>query len=215
MASGDERQPLLVKNIIGNTTVIRPTTQRQIACAAILVAEMFERVACFGLSGNLVFMLSAEPFCWMSSLATTAELVFTAMMYVTGLFGGWISDSYLGRYPTIIIGYIIYSLGYLYLPVLTWYSQYTYTPNISAIFIEGTPCNSTWENDCTPPFCNKSFDGSSNCSVSLFISIILIAIGAGIVRTNLAPFGGDQVRYLHYVLLGYDCNVGPRHTAMS
>lgn len=194
MSSGDERRPLLIRHALGRTTVLKASSQRIIACTAVLVAEMFERVACFGILGTLVFFLSTEPFCWNSSLATTAELLFTAVMYVTGLFGGWVSDSYLGRFPTILIGYGIYILGYVFLPILTYYSRNTYTPNITAPLWEGTPCNYTWNDDTSPPFCNTSIDLIANCDVILFGSIVLIAVGAGVVRTNLAPFGGDQVR---------------------
>ena len=196
MASDDERQPLLLQSISGHMTVVRPSTQRKIACAAVLVAEMFERVACFGLSGTLVLFLTKEPLCWWIWLAPSVEILFNAVMYATGLFGGWLSDSYLGRYPTIIIGYSVYIIGYLYLPLLTYYTQYAYPPNCTISYKEGTPCNSTWHPDMQPPFCNTSYDGKhSTCSITICISIVLIAIGAGIVRTNLAPFGGDQVSF--------------------
>ena len=191
-----ERTPLLLRPVGRRTALVRPSTQRKLACAAVLLAEMFERVACYSLSGTLVFFLTKAPFCWDSPLATSLELIFTAVMYVTGLFGGWISDSYLGRYSTIIIGYIIYLIGYIYMPILAFYSEHAPSCMYAKPLPEGTPCNSTWDVDFTPPFCSSEVDDKTTCVASLIPFTIFIAIGAGVVRTNLAPFGGDQVRSL-------------------
>lgn len=194
LSSEDERQPLILSGVTHRQKAfIRPSAQRKIACIAILVAEAFERLACYSVTGNLVFFLSKQPLCWNNYMAATAVLVFTAIMYITGLFGGWISDSYLGRYTTIIVGYVIYGIGYVYLPILTYSSQDSFKPQLSGLR-EGTPCNSTWKSDHVPLFCSSEAGGAFNCTVPIFLSLILIGIGAGVVRTNLAPFGGDQVR---------------------
>ena len=187
-----ERTPLLLRPVGRRTALVRPSTQRKLACAAVLLAEMFERVACYSLSGTLVFFLTKAPFCWDSPLATSLELIFTAVMYVTGLFGGWISDSYLGRYSTIIIGYIIYLVGYIYMPILAYWPE---DPSCSYIepIAGSTPCNCSWTTNSTPLFCNAKVDGEAACSTPLYIFLILIAIGAGMVNVNLPPFGGDQV----------------------
>lgn len=187
-----ERTPLL-KSVTEKAALVKPSTRRKIACCTILLSEAFERLACYSVAGNLVFFLSKEPLCWASPLATATELIFTAVMYIIGLFAGWVSDSYFGRYATINSGFLIYLLGYAFLPVLTQYTQNTINPTEVAIISEGTPCNSSWSWK-TPFFCDVSYDkDDAQCSLSLYISLILIAIGAGVVRTNLAPFGGDQV----------------------
>ncbi|XP_067928099.1 solute carrier family 15 member 4-like [Watersipora subatra] len=187
MALDGERLPLL-----GNFTVTRPSHQRKIACTMVLLAEMFERMACYSLSGNLIYFLTKEPLCWSSWISTTAVLVYTAVMYITGLFGGWISDSYLGRYHMIVIGYVIYVVGYAYLPLLTNYTrerEKQYTPIETRN--DSTSCNTTWPTGKPPFFCVSD---QSPCSITFFIFITVIGIGAGVVRTNLAPFGGDQAR---------------------
>ena len=185
-----ERTPLLGRQ----PRRLTESTQRKLACAAVLIAEMLERVACYSLSGTLVFFLTKAPLCWDSSPATAIELIFTAVMYTTGLFGGWVSDSYLGRYPTIIGGYLIYFFGYWYMPTLAYYSHQVHPHKYIQPIPEGTPCNSTWN---TPRFCSQDIDGDTACSASLIPFVIFIAIGAGVVRTNLAPFGGDQVGFNH------------------
>ena len=185
----EELQPLLPQTI-------SPSNRRKKARMVLLAAEMFERLAWFSVSGTLIYFLTKEPLCWSSSLSLTAALVSTAVMYTAGLISGWLSDSYVGRYRLIIIGYIIYILGYWYFPVLAFYSQpsnKTHVPHY-----EGKSCNSSLFTSSNSSFlCHESIDGNlSPCSFSMFWFLILTAIGAGIVNTNLAPFGADQVSVL-------------------
>lgn len=186
--AANERTPLIIPGV--HSVMIQPSRQRKIASYSILFAEGFERIACYSLSGNLVFFLTKQPLCWTMLLSTTAELVFTGVMYAIGLLGGWLSDSYIGRYKTILLGYLIYFVGYLYLPYISYYtSNGTFDGNITR---EGSECDSKWPQDKTPALCFTDPSGN-RCSVLLFVSISVIAMGAGIVRTNLAPFGGEQV----------------------
>ena len=190
--SADERTPLVIP---GTQSVIAPSRQRMLAKAAILFAEGFERIACYSISGNLVFFLTKQPLCWTDPSATAAVLVFTGVMYVIGVIGGWVSDSYIGRYWTILIGYFVYAIGYFYMPYLSYYTSgddiHENRTN------EGTSCDSQWPHP-EPTICASLdlIDPKSTCSVTLFAFITVIAVGAGIVRTNLAPFGGEQVRLL-------------------
>lgn len=197
--SADERTPLIIPGI---RSQIAPSRQRMLARAAILFAEGFERIACYSVSGNLVFFLTKEPLCWPDPSATAAVLVFTGLMYAVGLVGGWLSDSYIGRYWTILLGYAIYFIGYFYMPYIAYWTT-TGDGIHQNSTSEGTACNSPWSFNGEPPPLCSTLDMSnplSVCSVTIFSFITVIAVGAGIVRTNLAPFGGEQViiRYISH-----------------
>lgn len=73
------------------------------------VVEMAERFAFYGLSGNLITYLTdnlGEP------VATAAKIINTwvGVSYVFPLIGGFIADSCLGRFKTIIVSSVIYLL---------------------------------------------------------------------------------------------------------
>ncbi|KAF6022250.1 SLC15A4 [Bugula neritina] len=187
MESGDERAPLLLKK-----TILQPSTQHTLACAAVIAANLLERLAYYSIAGNLVFFLYGEPLCWAISLATVTILVLTAITYYLGLLSGWLSDSYFGRYWIIVTGYIIYIFGYIVFIYVSFYFEKFEIHDFQNVTYEGTSCNSTWQKDTRPPVCA---DGNSpNCLTALYVGVILVAIGAGTVRTNLASFGGDQAR---------------------
>jgi dipeptide/tripeptide permease len=100
--------------------------------------------------------------------------------YISALGFSWISDGRLGRAKTIIIGFTIYSLGYIFI-----------------ILLSDEP---THEKLC--PIHNTT--NSSNLSASGFIdqfciqyilpALILTASGVGAVQANMTVFGAEQVR---------------------
>jgi len=104
----DERAPLLLTR-----TIIQPSTQHTLACVAVIAANFFERLAYFSIAGNLVFFLIKEHLDLPIPLATVTILILTAITSCMGLLSGWLSDSYLDRYLTIVAGYIIYIFGYV------------------------------------------------------------------------------------------------------
>jgi len=192
MESGDERAPLLLKK-----TILQPSTQHTLACVAVIAANLLERLAYYSIAGNLVFFLYGEPLCWKISLATVTILVLTAITYQLGLISGWLSDSYFGRYWIIVTGYIIYIFGYIVFIYVSFYFKNFKIYKPRYVTYEGTSCISAWQNDTRPPVCP---DGNSpKCLAALYVGVILVAIGAGTVRTNLASFGGDQVGCVHLV----------------
>lgn len=193
-ASSAERIPLLQRPVD-----FALTRRTQLACAAVLVAEGLERLCYYSLQGNLVFFLSKAPLCWPISLAVYAQLVLSGVMYVMGLFGGLLSDSYLSRYTVIVLGYVFYLLGYVYLPILGHFASVDTSSNASIIsqfdYHEGTNCNNDGRIMNLFVLCNDTLSWTNGiaCSTSTFVALTLIAVGSGIVRTNLAPFGGFQV----------------------
>jgi len=196
----DERAPLLL-----TWTIIQSSTQDALACATVIAANLFERLAYFSIAGNLVFFLTKEPLCWSITLATVTILVLMAIASCMGLLSGWLSDSYLGRYLTIVAGYSIYIFGYSVFLCVPYYSQNLATSeNVTESY---TLCNATRLKNETPLFCVENDTNPMVCAESepanfltmLYVGVILVGIGAGTVHTNLASFGGDQVSYVHLV----------------
>ena len=169
-------------------------SHQQWACLLILITIALERAAFHSFADNLLFFLMKAPLCWRPSYASTAQLVMAGVMYSIGLLTGWISDSYLGRYGMIILGFVMYVCGYSYLTLIA-----SYLNNISSYtehFTEGSWCVGNIS-ESNLPFCLDSAQFKfSECEISVYIAVVLLALGSGIVRTNLIPFGADQVAYL-------------------
>ena len=207
----EERRPLLTRNQSQNGRIpTRSRCQTQLACGAILFTEIFERIAFYGVIGNLVLFLSASPFTWNSYNAANASMLFTGLCYMTSIFGGWLADSVLGRFKTICLFFIIYIGGYIMMPLLAY----------SHINVQSSPIAPAW---CAGPkgSINSSFYKSppspdsprdqqvwaayvrrmssplnatqETCSWAVYLGLCIMAIGTGAVKANIAPFGADQV----------------------
>mmetsp|Transcript_53490 Transcript_53490/g.93341 ORF Transcript_53490/g.93341 Transcript_53490/m.93341 type:complete len:657 (-) Transcript_53490:348-2318(-) len=76
----------------------------------IIVTEFCERLAYFGFAGSLVLFFQTQ----MNYSNSDADVQYSAwqgVCYVTPLLGGYIADTYLGRYYTILIFISIYLVG--------------------------------------------------------------------------------------------------------
>ncbi|CAG5123012.1 unnamed protein product [Candidula unifasciata] len=146
---------------------------------AILISVVFERMVFYGVVGNLVVFLNLKPFSWKIYHAVCATFFFFGITYIMSLFGGWISDSVLGRFRTILLAYVIYLCGYILLPFLAVSTDTQHTQ--------------------LPPICNTSLGNSNvtmfgeSCAWLIFIILILVAIAAGMLKANICPFGSDQL----------------------
>ncbi|ESO01894.1 hypothetical protein HELRODRAFT_149824, partial [Helobdella robusta] len=162
----------------------------------VLAAEVAERFAFYGLLCNMALFLNSDPLLWASYNAINAILIFTGVSYFMTLLGGWLADSCLGKYKTVILFFLFYVGGYSMWPSLH---------------------NSKLNSDCksrseAPSWCssiahNGSYDNSTiydisydrvslseeRCSWAVFLSLTIIAIGYGGVRVNIVPFGALQV----------------------
>lgn len=90
--------------------------------------------------------------------ATVLYHVFTMMVYFMCIFGGIISDVWLGKFNTILYLSIVYSIGSVIV-------------SLGAI-----------------PVFNISH------SVTLYIGLLLIALGSGGIKPCVSAFGGDQFK---------------------
>ncbi|CAF5178707.1 unnamed protein product, partial [Rotaria sp. Silwood1] len=81
----------------------------------ILLSAGLERLAFYSLAGNLTFFLDSTIIKWRFPHTIIAPLIFLGTSYISALVFSWISDGRLGRAKTIIIGFTIYSIGYIFM----------------------------------------------------------------------------------------------------
>ncbi|CAH1800457.1 unnamed protein product [Owenia fusiformis] len=130
-----ERRPLLNGPNSENSGPHRPRiTKTKLACGAILLTETFERIAFYGIVGNLVLFLNKDPYLWMPYNAVNALAMFTGISYMTSIFGGWIADSTLGKFKTLCIAFLIYAGGYVFFP---WLYPYPNVNNDQTVIVPG------------------------------------------------------------------------------
>ncbi|KAK6914868.1 Proton-dependent oligopeptide transporter family [Dillenia turbinata] len=143
-----------------------------IAIPFIMANDSFEKVASNGLLPNMILYLTRD---YNMELARGTNIIFywSAATNFMPLLGAFISDSFLGRFLTIIFGSIASLLG----TTLFWLTT----------MIPGTK----------PPSCNQS---SQNCVspnaaqlAMLISSFVLMSIGAGGIRPCALAFGADQL----------------------
>jgi peptide/histidine transporter 3/4 len=79
-------------------------------CLSILVVEMCERLCFYSLSGTQKFLLQTL-FGYSNASSSALTNIFSMIVYGSCILGGWIADSYWGRYKTIAVGGSIYAVG--------------------------------------------------------------------------------------------------------
>ena len=79
-------------------------------CLFILVTELCERLAYYGLTGSLTIFFTKE-LGMRSFFATCLTSLFSSLNYVTPLLGAWVADGFCGRYRTIGLFGVVYICG--------------------------------------------------------------------------------------------------------
>lgn len=184
-----ERSPLLDSgNRPSPTSVFQG---RRLACAAILLAESLERVAFYGITSNLVLFLNNSPFYWEGTEATQALLTFMGITYLISPFGGWLADAYLGKFLTIASSLILYLIGMIFFPFISKDSTRIHLCGEETAFpVQPAECmNNTTPTNVTCPW-RRPY-----CDSVIYIGLVLVALGVGTVKSNITPFGADQVKY--------------------
>lgn len=173
-----ERQPLVAGGPRG------PRRWRRTAAAAVLLVEMLERAAFFGVTSNLVLYLNSLNFNWDGEHASRATLLFLGASYLLAPVGGWLADVYLGRFLTISLSLLLYLAATgLLLTTITDDGRRSFCGEMPELPLEPA-CPST----------NCQGSGSSPyCATTLYLVLLLLALAASSVRSNLTSFGADQV----------------------
>lgn len=173
-----ERRPLLAQ---GSRA---PPRWRRTAVAAVLLVQLLERAAFFGVTSNLVLYLNSLNFNWEGEHASRATLLFLGASYLLAPVGGWLADVYLGRFLAISLSLLLYlATTGLLLTVITDDGRRSFCGEMPELPL-GPACPS---GDC------QSFWFSPYCATTLYLVLLLLALAASSVRSNLTSFGADQV----------------------
>ncbi|XP_059657500.1 protein NRT1/ PTR FAMILY 6.3 [Cornus florida] len=149
----------------------RLTTGGWTSAAMILGIEACERLTTLGIAVNLVTYLTATMHLGNASSANTVTN-FLGTSFMLCLFGGFVADTFLGRYLTIAIFTTVQATG---VTILT----------ISTIIPSLRPPKCTIGSEsCTP--------ASGMQLVALYIALYLTALGTGGLKSSVSGLGSDQ-----------------------
>lgn len=147
----------------------RSKTGGWIQAALILVIEICERLSTMGIAVNLVTYLGGTMHL---PSAESANVVtdFMGTSFFLCLLGGFLADSFLGRYLTIAIFAAVQALGTGMLTVTMSLRQLQPPP-------------------CTTNGCQKANGFQMGI---LYLSLYLVALGTGGLKSSVSGFGSDQ-----------------------
>lgn len=194
MSSRDlnESSPLIPSSGAVSRPAVSVFHGRRLACAAILLAESLERVAFYGITSNLVLFLNSSPFFWEGAQASQAPLIFMGVTYLVSPFGGWLADAYLGKFLTIACSLILYLIGMLFFPfIANDSSRNNLCGDEMAFPVQPPECLS---DNVTLPANITCPTRTPYCGTVIYSGLALIALGVGTVKSNITPFGADQVK---------------------
>ncbi|KAG6652324.1 hypothetical protein I3843_06G167300 [Carya illinoinensis] len=144
------------------------------AAGFVLGLQAFEIMAIAAVGNNLITYLINEMH---FSLSKSANIVtnFVGTLFLLALLGGYLSDSYLGSFWTMLIFGFVELSGFILLSVQAHLPQ------------------------LKPPPCNMLSDGEQYCTEAkemkaliFFVALYLVALGSGCVKPNMIAHGGDQ-----------------------
>ncbi|KAJ7372472.1 hypothetical protein OS493_018979 [Desmophyllum pertusum] len=180
-ASEDAHSPLISENndshsagggastisTISNRTMGRG--QMFIVTLCILVTELCERLTFYGVTANLLLFSSSE-LKLAAPWPSTINYLFQGTCYLIPLLGGWLADTYMGRFNTIYGSSLLYVVGTLLLAAVSMRDDM-----FKQILHVETIHNPTMR------------------LVYFVLALVMIAFGTGGIKANVSPFGADQV----------------------
>ncbi|XP_048216355.1 solute carrier family 15 member 3 [Perognathus longimembris pacificus] len=179
-AAEEERRPLLARD--GGAR--GPRGWHRLAGTAVLLVSLLERAAFFGVAANLVLYLNSQDFNWAGEQASRAALVFLGASYLLAPVGGWLADVYLSRHRAVVLSLLLYlAASGLLLATAIPDGRLSFCGEMSLLPL-GPPCPS--------PGCQRAWP-SPYCAPVLYTGLLLLALAASSVRSNLTSFGADQV----------------------
>lgn len=142
------------------------------ACFFVVVYEVFERMAYYGISSNLVLYMTKKLH---QGTVKSANNVtnWVGTIWMTPILGAYFADAHLGRYWTFLISCAIYLTG---MSVLTL--------AVSIPGIKPPPCNEAHLSNCKK---------ASTLQLAVFYgALYTLAIGTGGTKPNISTIGADQ-----------------------
>lgn len=146
-------------------------SQKFLVTSCILVTELCERLTFYGLTANLL-LFSSNELHLESPWPSTISYLFQGTCYLVPLLGGWLADTYMGRFNAIYGSSLLYVVGTLLLAVVSMNNEMLQTL-----------------------FANENAVHDSTARLLYFVlALIMIAFGTGGIKANVSPFGADQVQ---------------------
>ncbi|WVZ57585.1 hypothetical protein U9M48_007951 [Paspalum notatum var. saurae] len=157
----------------------RATTGGWGCAAMILGAELFERMTTLGIAVNLVPYMTGTMHLGNAAAANTVTN-FIGTSFMLCLLGGFVADTYLGRYLTIAIFTAVQATGVMILTIST-----------AAPGLRPPPCADAKgaSPDCVPA-------NGTQLGV-LYLGLYLTALGTGGLKSSVSGFGSDQFDEAH------------------
>ncbi|KAK2363866.1 protein NRT1/ PTR FAMILY 5.2 [Trifolium repens] len=153
--------------------VLRSKTGRWKACSFLVGYELFERMAYYGISTNLVVYLTNKLH--QGTVESSNNISnWGGSVWLMPLAGAYVADAYLGRYWTFIIASCIYLMGMCLL-----------TLSVSLPSLRPPECDAgvAFEN------CPKASPLQKGI---FFLALYIIVLGTGGTKPNIATMGADQ-----------------------
>ncbi|KAK3150429.1 hypothetical protein QOZ80_3AG0233040 [Eleusine coracana subsp. coracana] len=139
------------------------------ACAFIVVYELFERMAYYGIASNLVIYLT-DKLHQGTVEASNNVTNWSGTVFLTPLLGAYVADAYLGRCWTFVVGSAIYFMGMLLL-----------TLSVSLPGLKPPPCN------------GSVCPSASTLQLGVYFGgLYIVALGNGGTKPNISTIGADQ-----------------------
>ncbi|XP_027047554.1 solute carrier family 15 member 4-like [Pocillopora damicornis] len=135
---------------------------RILLVVCILFTELCERLTFYGIVANLV-LYCRDYLKLEAPLPSSISLAFQGTSFFSPVIGGWVADTFLGRYNTIYGSSLLYVVGAIVLGAATF--------DYGAIFGMST--------------------GSKEAFLG--IALLLISVGTGGIKANVSPLGADQI----------------------
>ncbi|XP_052070570.1 solute carrier family 15 member 4-like [Mytilus californianus] len=147
----------------------RFTRKKLFIVGCILMTELCERLTYYSVVANLI-LYCTSTLDISSTGAARISLIFSGSVFIVPIFGGYLADAFVGKYNTILGCGLIYVIGLFLLPA-------------SAVDYK------TWF--------GPHNEISTETRRGFFLtSLVLIAIGTGGIKSNVGPFGAQQVENL-------------------
>lgn len=147
------------------------------ACSFVVVYEVFERMAYYGISSNLVLYLTRRLH---QGTVKSANNVtnWVGTVWMTPILGAYVADAHLGRYWTFVIASIIYISGMSLL-----------TLSVSLPGLKPQTCHQANVEDCKEV---------STLQLAVFFgALYTLAVGTGGTKPNISTIGADQFDDFH------------------
>lgn len=142
------------------------------ACSFVVVYEVFERMAYYGISSNLVIYLTKKLHQGTVS-ASNNVTNWVGTIWMTPILGAYVADAHLGRYWTFLIASGIYLFGMCML-----------TLAVTVPGLKPPPCAETIVANCKK---------ASTLELAVFYgALYTLAVGTGGTKPNISTIGADQ-----------------------